>query len=95
MIDSATINEAADVLERSGWKGYAQAIREQAEQLAASAAQEARLRALVEEWREKAREECIDRPPGWVGAECALNGCADELDAALQPFEETGQTDHA
>jgi hypothetical protein len=34
MIDSATIEEAVDLLERSGWKGYAQAVREQAQQAA-------------------------------------------------------------
>lgn len=34
MIDSATINEAVDLLECAGWKGYAQAIREQARQAA-------------------------------------------------------------
>lgn len=29
MIDSATINEAVDLLECAGWKGYAQSVREQ------------------------------------------------------------------
>jgi hypothetical protein len=29
MIDSAIINEAVDLLECAGWKGYAQAVREQ------------------------------------------------------------------
>ena len=34
MIDSATINEAVDLLECAGWKGYAQAVREQSQQAA-------------------------------------------------------------
>jgi hypothetical protein len=35
MIDSATINEAVDLLECAGWKGYAQAVRDQAAALVA------------------------------------------------------------
>lgn len=46
---------------------------------------QAQLRALVEQWREAAHQESIDRDPGWVGAESALLACAgelaDELDA--------------
>ena len=34
MMDSATINEAIDLLESSGWKGYARAVREQSQQAA-------------------------------------------------------------
>jgi hypothetical protein len=34
MKDSATINEAVDLLECAGWKGYAQAVREQSKQAA-------------------------------------------------------------
>ena len=34
MKDSATINEAVDLLECAGWKGYAQAVREQSQEAA-------------------------------------------------------------
>lgn len=47
MIDSATINEAVDLLECAGWKGYAQAVREQSQQAAQSRDLLAALRAVV------------------------------------------------
>ena len=34
MIDSATIDEVVDLLECAGWKGYAQAVREQSHKAA-------------------------------------------------------------
>ena len=43
MKDSATINEAVDLLECAGWKGYAQAVRE----TAAEAAQRHELLAVL------------------------------------------------
>jgi hypothetical protein len=34
MRDASTINEAVDLLDCAGWKGYANAVREQADEIA-------------------------------------------------------------
>jgi hypothetical protein len=52
MTDSATIDEAVDLLDCAGWKGYAQAIREQSQQIT-------RLRdalRIAEQERDRARD---------------------------------------
>ena len=50
-----------------------------------------RLRAMVDEWEEDAREEAREQGPGWVGAESAKRACAQqlrELIEALLPRQE-------
>lgn len=49
MNDSATLDEAVDLLECAGWKGYAQAIRELRETVTA---QQSTISNLIEELRE-------------------------------------------
>lgn len=43
----------------------------------------ARVQALIDLWRRMAKQECVDRAPGWVGAEATYRSCADDLEAAL------------
>lgn len=38
------------------------------------------LASLIEEWRERAKEECTERGQGWVGAQFAFEVCANDLE---------------
>jgi hypothetical protein len=92
MTDSATISEAIDVLDRTGWKGYAHAVREMRDKLATTERERDEARAasarLVARWNDLADGYARNFNSGENAAGLVYRECAQHLAAALARAQE-------